>query len=552
MIRFKVKDHGLKLIFLVVILWNAACEGSSMQGHVQVPGRTKSQENKPSGDGRRPSEQGEGIAGYLTDPSQVNFQSEGSEWVIAVKNGSIRPQQDSIGSRVHVCIQTLASEAAESLKSSRGALPAGPDLLTVSKGISNEEGGFAGRIPFPKVTKESVLVLNVSSQCSALGLALEEDGKATAILGPTIKSSASLSTSTNSLNLAEIPPQVAVPDRPFSYRIQGQSNSGLPVTYRCIQECPEGLTVDSSTGVVSWTPSDSLAGQRRSVVLAVSDGEQQKEVTMVLQIGVVCGADLTSNCYSGIDAKKARDTGFAVTPSGKRLLWTLIAGDGFWSEKGGNRLLKVDGTDGWATGVSPDGRSRSAEELDYRTDNIISRICPLNVFVPVGDIDAGQAVSGHCLYYDSGSPRQALNQAGTSQTNLGTIGLGAWTATNSGNGAAVSWYEGNIQTCAAKGMRLPTLFETSSSDPLSQDPVRRGAPRDPVAVRYSGPGVGVPPVGGAPWTWTASSRTILPGPLGEQIVDLYWGWGGSGLANSGPYTPATGGTPWGAVRCVVP
>lgn len=551
MISSKVKDHRFKLIFLVVILWNAACEGSSMQGHVQVPGRDKAPENKPSGDGRRPSEQGEGIAGYLADPSQVNFKSEGAEWVIDVKNGSIRPQQDSAGARVQVCIQTLDYEAAESLKSSRGALAAGP-VLTILKGISNEEGGFAGRIPFPKVTKDSVLVLNVSSLCSTSGLALEEDGKVTAIFGPTIKPSASLPTSTRSLNLLEIPPQIAVPDRPFSYRLQGQSNEGLPLTYRCLRDCPEGLTVDSSTGALNWTPPDSLAGERRSVVLSVSDGEQQKEVSLVLQIGVVCGADLTSNCYSGIDAKKARDTGFAVTPSGKRLLWTLIAGDGFWSEKGGNRLLKVDGTDGWATGVSPDGRSRSAEELDYRTDNIISRICPLNVFVPAGDPDAGPAVSGHCLYYDGGSPRQALNQLGTSQTNLGTIGLGAWNATNSGNGAAVSWYEGNIQTCAAKGMRLPTLYETSSTDPLSQDPVRRGAPRDPVAVRYSGPGVGVPPVIGAPWTWTASSRTIPPGPLGEQIVDLYWGWGGSGSANSGPFRPDPGVTPWGAVRCVVP
>jgi hypothetical protein len=552
MIQCKVEAHGFKLIFLVVILGIAACAGSSMQGHVQVPGRDKAPDNKPSGDGRRPSEQGEGIAGYLTNPSQVNFQSEGSDWIIDVKNGSIQPQQDSAGARVHVCIQTLVAEAAESLKSSRGTLSAGPDLLTISKGISNADGGFAGRIPIPKVTKDSVLVLNVSSQCSSSGLALEEDGKVTAILGPTIKPSASMPTLTKSLNLPIITPQIAVPDRPFSYRLQGKSSEGLPLTYRCLRDCPVGLVVDPSTGTVSWTPPDSLAGQSRSVVLAASDGEQQKEVPMALQIGVVCGADLASNCYSGKDAEKARETGFAVTPSGKRLVWTLRIEVGFWSEKGGNRLLKVDGTDGWATGLSPDGRTRSAEELDYRTSNIISRICPLNVFVPAGDPDAGPAVPGHCLYYDGGNPRQALNQVGTSQTNLGTIGLGVWNTPASGNGSGSSWYEGNIQTCAAKGMRLPTLFETSSTDPSSQDPVKRGAPRDPVVVRFSGPGVGVPPANGNQWTWTASSRTIPPGPLGEQVVDLYWAWAGSGTAGWAAYTPTPGGSLWGFVRCIVP
>ena len=90
------------------------------------------------------------------------------------------------------------------------------------------------------------------------------------------------------------------------------------------------------------------------------------------------------------------------------------------------------------------------------------------------------------------------NDTTTDQTTAGSIRLGRWDAAASGNGTSASWYEGNIQPCANKGMRLPTLYE------LRGGSCGYALPTDATVTGWADNSTGVPNVGGN-WTWSATA-----------------------------------------------
>lgn len=233
-----------------------------------------------------------------------------------------------------------------------------------------------------------------------------------------------------------------------------------------------------------------------------------------------CGGPGDS-CYSDAEALTA---GVAVTPLGKSLVYT--SGEVWVASGAGTQVLAVDGADSWANALNINGRTYSATLLNKA--NITGRACPTNVFVP-GNLVA----TGQCLYYDAGSGGQRLdataNDGVTNQTTPGSIRLGSWNTAEGGNGTGASWYEGNIQTCASKGMRLPTLYEAKAPDPGSNKPTD--------ASPTFSPSNGVPmPV---TWGWTASASTNGTGN--------YWFWGDAPYTNSVHYTGNNDGA-----RCVAP
>lgn len=165
------------------------CAGSGLKG--------PKAENHPKGDGRRPSEQGEGIAGYLADPSGVLFETTGPQWIITIPDGNLRSRQGTTTEKVLVCIQTVFGTTVESLRQSKGRIIAGPEIQTLTQKTANEAGGIQIRISPPTVTQDSFLALNVSSLCSVGGLVVEEDGLVTSVFGPQIRGSNATSVSTS-------------------------------------------------------------------------------------------------------------------------------------------------------------------------------------------------------------------------------------------------------------------------------------------------------------------------------------------------------------------
>jgi hypothetical protein len=258
---------------------------------------------------------------------------------------------------------------------------------------------------------------------------------------------------------------------------------------------------------------------------------------MKITVGIVCGGSVADNCYSGTNAAAAKASGVAVTPSNKVLTWT---NNMIWLESGGTRLLKADGTDAWSMQLSLNGRNYTATPISYSASTIAGRACPTHVVTPTATTDVVNLVTTNtCLYYDSGNGAQRLDATAhdgvTNQTTSGSIRLGPWSHSAGGNGASASLYEGNIQTCASKGMRLPAIYETAAgSNPWggSSYLATDGSPTFPST---SG---GVPSVSGS-WTWTSSAFTYNS--------YNYWVWSGADAYNGSYYYNY-----YSAVRCVVP
>jgi hypothetical protein len=239
---------------------------------------------------------------------------------------------------------------------------------------------------------------------------------------------------------------------------------------------------------------------------------------------VSCG----SNCY----ASAVMSSSLAYTSTGK----ALVQISGVWVQPNGTNVLKVDGSDAWHYALNANGRTASSNLLDKNLANLAGRVCPAKVFVE--DSTNNRVVASRCLYYDKGNEDQRLDMPQvdgvTDQTTSGSLRLGPWNTAAGGNGTGASWYEGNIQTCAVKGMRLPLLYETTAADPGGS---YRPSDWSVAAGDWSTITTGVPSVDGA-YTWTSSAWT--------GYTDVYWAWAGTGATyyfyNGGYY----------AVRCVVP
>jgi hypothetical protein len=217
-----------------------------------------------------------------------------------------------------------------------------------------------------------------------------------------------------------------------------------------------------------------------------------------------------------------------------------------WKEKNGNRILKPTGL--WAS-HSDWQKMQTRSGTAFTTTNftnvsqIAGRACPTNVFLSHNLMVA----TDRCIYYDLGNMPQRLDLAssGTEATDF----LNRWDSVNSGRAGYLSYYEGNIKTCADKGMRLPTIYETTIYRPgnaflpgaqadgyYNADGIFPIFSTDSVSAGNSF----VPSVEGV-LTWTATAAGFAGG-------NAYWNWVGQ---TSGGFLTVYN---WveNAVRCVLP
>lgn len=235
----------------------------------------------------------------------------------------------------------------------------------------------------------------------------------------------------------------------------------------------------------------------------------------------MCGG-AGDSCYNN---ESATTIGAATTPSGKSIEYVISSGSNYvWKEAGGNRVLRANGLDEWAKKLNLNGKGLSGTDFTAYT-SIVGRKCPTNVYID----DSNKFTTGNCLYYTTESDTQSLNAAGTSQSTGGSIGLNNW---SNYNGGGAKWYVGNIQTCATKGMRLPTVFETTTTDTTQTDyPTADGAPS------FAGASNGIPSRAGGGYTWTASALSTYN--------NSYWIWLDASSLDMGYSAPFY-------VRCVLP
>jgi hypothetical protein len=302
------------------------------------------------------------------------------------------------------------------------------------------------------------------------------------------------------------------------------------------------VTFVSGTSLTATTPAGTVGAQ--NVVVTNPDGQIGTLTGGYSYLAPACAGD----CYlEGSSPNFAQDLAIGTDrlgPSGVTLTLQFATGSsGFkiWKEKGGTKILNATGlvANGWQKGLTRAGTGFSATDFTNGA-NIAGRVCPPNVFLSHSEMTA----TGQCLYYDAGNSAQSLDAAGTNGTEASDW-LQQWNRAGTGGdkffNKPSSYFEGNIKTCADKGMRLPTLYETTVSDPgiLGPLPNGDGEAGDGIWPAWAEAN-GVP--SHSSFTWTASAHT------GDNSD--YWGWSGTS-GNGGEANPD-----WyilqHSVRCVLP
>ena len=115
-------------------------------------------------------------------------------------------------------------------------------------------------------------------------------------------------TAKGALWITSTPGTEAVEDQPYTYDTNATDSDGDTITYSFNNpgDIPAGMTINSSTGVVNWTPSDAQTAQSYTIQVKASDGEDSDIQTYTLDAvntedisGVIRDAE-TGNPLAGI------------------------------------------------------------------------------------------------------------------------------------------------------------------------------------------------------------------------------------------------------------
>ena len=344
---------------------------------------------------------------------------------------------------------------------------------------------------------------------------------------------------------------VTTADKNKMFMVSGTTTVSLPAA----SSASAGFFIqvkNTGSSYVTVTPagSDNLDGVNGSFylylpttsLLLVCDGSSWQVANAYGQTGrvkpVLCDDSASNRCYArGSEPNAAQTAGVAYTPSGKMLkIYPLPDGTSAWVQMGGSNILALNFLDRWQMQLPVGGKMNlvgdngnvggptSSTTLFTNVGTLYGYRCPPHVYVNDSDkVHAEASPNGaYCLFYDYGAISGKLDGAGTSQTTLGQIGMGEW---RSGYG-----YGGNVDACAQKGMRLPTLYETTAANPHT-----RYAPSDATPI-YASHLTGVPSAADA--SWTASAYTLYSA--------MYWMWSGTSAGYNFYYARSY------SIRCVLP
>lgn len=324
---------------------------------------------------------------------------------------------------------------------------------------------------------------------------------------------------------------------PITFSVIVNADPTVQLAYQWQKSTDNGLSFVNLSNATSQTlqlselTSTDHRTQYRVVISGSSLLGQMPPVTQTTSAATIfiasrlptCGNSASNSCYSNT-AALAEEA--ALLKDGTTLV-ELVKGAGdfkVWREYfGEQRAMQASGLwddeSSWQLSLTRSGESFSTT---FFTDFAIlaGRVCPTNVFLS----RAKPAELNRCIYYDAGTAIRSLanNLVGVEREDF----LASWSSVFSGMGQSLSWYEGNITPCADKGMRLPTLYETTATAVPAFAPPGSG-------LRFDGKGV--PTMGG--YTWTASGQ--------QERSTFFIGWNGA-------LSTVIGSSVNASVRCVLP
>jgi hypothetical protein len=349
-----------------------------------------------------------------------------------------------------------------------------------------------------------------------------------------------------------LPPQVKPESGEFDLPVKAVINVVDGVSYRYTLGNKERATCKDSKEYADFMEVLSNGAISFLSVVACRGSQQSEPTRMKYRIKppaqklMVCGGPKTGSCYDVAEKKlnmeaMIEDTNFIVHLADLGSCADASVDCLIWREglaaRPGSRILNANGhwvsdrAQIWQKKLFPGGNFLRG--LDFLVDNrvspIVGRVCPPAVY-----LDKNLASS--CLYYDGGNPEQRLDAMSSDRSKESLIDyLTSWMTPSV---RTPMWFHGNINVCSSKGMRLPTLFETTVEAPLTKGPAE---PKD----LTMGGRLGVPPIsssasGASTWTWTATGISSA-----ETTGNFYGVWGANGASQLEFSVSAN-------VRCVLP
>ena len=324
------------------------------------------------------------------------------------------------------------------------------------------------------------------------------------------------------------PPTSPIKDEPYSYDVNATDSDGDTLTYS-LPTKPSGMTINSSTGMINWTPTTS--GDYNATV-KVSDGElfaTQSFTIIVLDFNhAPVISDLSANPFSVNVNQTTTVTCIASDPDGDPLTYHWTKNGGFFegSTSGPSLIWKAPSIQGNYT-VScevSDGEASDSDQVIISVGDV--NHAPVITSTPPTSAPVGQTYSYdvNATDPDGDTLTYSLTTKPSGMTINSSTGLIAWTPTSTGN------Y--NV-TVKVSDNGSPVLSDTQSFTIVVSDPppdsgnkvfLQSGGTLNGTSINPSNPVLTVNTGGSI--TGTLKVQAIYSGPSGNVVPFGYtpsWG-----------------------------
>jgi hypothetical protein len=137
------------------------------------------------GDGRRPSESGEGVGGYLTDPNAVRYERSETKVVVSGDAGSIQSDFGSVKGLV-VCLISVNKDLLQQIFINDLPL-SGDGVRVIGSDSSAEDGSFKVEGDVKDISSGDLVALDVTGLCAKGQMPLKDATRSIVFMDPQVE-----------------------------------------------------------------------------------------------------------------------------------------------------------------------------------------------------------------------------------------------------------------------------------------------------------------------------------------------------------------------------
>ena len=159
------------LTIILSVFLTLACTSSGFTGP-----------SKKVGDGRRPSEGGEGVGGYLRDPNDVRYERTDNKVIVAGDAGAIVSDKGTVEG-LEICLISVAEESLRQVLAQDRSL-SGEGVKVLARSNSAGDGSFKITGDISELSSTDFITLDVTGFCATERILLKNASKSIVFKNP--------------------------------------------------------------------------------------------------------------------------------------------------------------------------------------------------------------------------------------------------------------------------------------------------------------------------------------------------------------------------------